>query len=145
MPDFLYDEVADHRARQTWGHTMLNSSRPARRHYSRGGRLALVVPTALLAITAMVTPSFADDVTPDDGGGTPAVTETPAPAPEPDPAPQPEPKPEPKPDPAPEAKPEPKPENNPAPTPGAAFADAKVIEEQAKPANDAPVQAAADD
>jgi LPXTG-motif cell wall-anchored protein len=93
----------------------------------RGGRFALVVPTALLAITAMVSPSFADDVTPGDGGETPAVTETPVPSAEPDPTPEVDPAPEaeapePKSEPAAEAKSEPK--SAPAPTAGAAFSDA---------------------
>ncbi|WP_182378775.1 LPXTG cell wall anchor domain-containing protein [Nocardioides sp. WS12] len=89
---------------------MTSSSRRLRRPLSRGGRLALVVPTALLAMTTLVSPSFADDVNPDDGGDTPAVVESEVPAAEPEPAPAPEPKPEPAPEPKPDPKPDPKPE-----------------------------------
>lgn len=118
---------------------MLDSSRPLRRPILRGGRIALVLPTALLAITAMVSPSFADDVTPDDGGETPAVTETPVPSAEPDPAPVVDPAPaevaEPKAAPASESKAAPTSgatSEKSAPTPGAAFTDgvratAKVV------------------
>lgn len=125
---------------------MLDSSRPFWRPFPRGGRLALVVPTALLAVTAMMSPSFADDVTPDDGGETPAVTETPVPSAEPDPAPAVDPAPaetasEPKSEPASEPKSEPKPSQHSAPTPGAAFTDG----DQAKASSDVEPAAAAKD